>query len=488
MSTSGNRNSAKKVQDHTTPPWVHWTGSKAGLITQFIQTYCIVPKGYGAGEPMRLAPFQLEGIEQLFSEGVRTGEFSMGRGNGKSSLIAAISLAHLCLEPHSPQVPLIATKLRQIEAATYNVVVAMAKRHPEVGNRLLTYGAVGNKKIMTPWNDGELFPISSDVEGLQGLDPSLALIDEVGFVSVEAWDALKMAGGKRPESLVLGLGTTGETDSALYHLHQLHDSGQVLPGHCRINYSAPEGCDHRDPAMWRLANPALAEGFLGEDAIAADAASSSEGQFRRYRLNQWVEVGDHSWLGDKADDVWQRLADPQYQWDDGAPTFAGVDVAMYHDSSAVIAVQQRPDGRWHARSQIFWPDGGVTPFDEIQNAIRRLPNLAACAYDNRFFAAPAQELLDEGILMVDIPQTPQRMVPAIGKLYRMIIDGTLTHDGAPDYASQVISAVPRHSEHGFTLSKSKSKKKIDAAVATALALSMVDSTEPMATPESFKIY
>lgn len=464
--------------DSTRPAWLDWSGSKAGKIIEFIGRYCIVPKGHGAGQPLQLAKFQTDAIEAFCADGVRTGEYSLGRGNGKSSLIAAFGLAHLCLDEWSPQVPLIATKLQQIEAATYSVAVAMAKRSPEITDRCLIYNAVGNKRIHTPYNDGALFPMASDVDGLQGLDPSLALVDEVGFVSGESWQALRLAGGKRPESLVLGLGTTGRRESALFHMHQLHRAGSTTAGHVRINYSATDGCDIRDRGEWHHANPGLAAGILSIDALEGDVVEVPESAFRAFRLNQWVDLTvNESWLGPRAIEVVNELADREYRWDPARPCFAGVDVSLKHDTTAVIAVQQRPDGLWHARGRVFRADHGVVDQALVQQYVRTLPNLAVFGYDPRFWELAAQQLAEEGITAVEIPQTPQRMVPAIGLAYKMITARQLRHDGDPEIVAQWANAVPKHSESGFTLSKLRSDLKIDAAVALALALSLT-GTEP----------
>ena len=61
-----------------------------------------------------------------------------------------------------------------------------------------------------------MFPVASDLAGLQGLDPSLAVVDEIGFMPVACWNALVLASGKRPQSLVVGIGTPGiDHDNAL---------------------------------------------------------------------------------------------------------------------------------------------------------------------------------------------------------------------------------------------------------------------------------
>jgi phage terminase large subunit-like protein len=48
--------------------------------------------------------------------------------------------------------------------------------------------------------------------------------------------------------------------------------------------------------------------------------------------------------------------------------------------------------------------------------------------------------------------------------------GRVIHDGSPGLTDQLLSAVPRQTDNGWRLSKGKSRRKIDAAVALVMAL------------------
>jgi phage terminase large subunit-like protein len=93
----------------------------------------------------------------------------------------------------------------------------------------------------------------------------------------------------------------------------------------------------------------------------------------------------------------------------------------------------------------------------------------AVSFDPRFFDVPAKLLSDEGIPMVQVPQSVEHMSPAYGSLYEAINRGQISHEVDAVFASHVLSAVPRYSERGFMLDKGKSRSKIDAVVALALA-------------------
>jgi phage terminase large subunit-like protein len=96
----------------------------------------------------------------------------------------------------------------------------------------------------------------------------------------------------------------------------------------------------------------------------------------------------------------------------------------------------------------------------------------AISYDPRLFELPAIYLLEGGLPMVEVPQSVEQMTPIVGALFELIRRGGLSHDPDELFTSQVVNAVPRLNERGFTLSKSKSAPRghIDACIALALAV------------------
>lgn len=493
VASRGNRNAASRLPPSPPPPWGSWDeapGSAEHAI-RWIETYCRLPKGYGSGERMRLAPFQKRWLRQVLAAGVNSAVMSCPRGQGKSTLLAALGLwATFCRGAGgAPQVPVVATTVMQAHRSVYGVALAMIQAEPELAARALVYSAIGAMKIVVPSTGGEMFPVSSDPAGLQGLDPSLAICDEIGFQSIESWDSLLLASGKRPRSLIVGIGTPGfDRHNALWHLRTRVKGGEDLPGFRFTEYAAAEGCDPDDQAQWRKANPALRAKYQNLAALKTARAISPEAHFRIYRLGQWID-GVESWLGDDGRALWDSLADP-WPLELGAATWVGVDVGIRRDSTAVCAGQWRPDGRLHAHLRLWvpTPDRPVDVSD-VMRYLRELDQrftLRAVSYDRRFFDVPAATLEDEGLPMIEVPQSVEMMTPAIGSTYELIRKGGLSHDGDPVVAVQVLNAVARYNERGFTLAKSKSKGRIDSAVAIAL---MADRAQrPDAPPVQVAIW
>jgi phage terminase large subunit-like protein len=475
----GNRQAGKKLPVMPDAPWLAWPiTDRAERAIRFIETYCTAPKGYGSGRPLKLAQYQRDWLRTVLADGVNSAGMSVGRGNGKSTFLAAVAI-WATFDPDesgAPQVPIVATTMNQAHRATYGVALAMIAVEPELAERCFVYSAIGAMKVVVPFTGGEMFPISNSPDGLQGLDPSLAVCDEIGFMPIESWDSLLLASGKRPRSLVVGIGTPGfDRDNALWHLRARVLEGIELPGFRFVEYAASEGCAIGDESEWAAANPALAEGYMNPDALRTAVALSPEAHFRIFRLGQWVD-GAESWLGPDGRKLWDALTDP-FEFELGADTWVGIDVGLKRDSTAVVTIQRRPDGRLHAKVRL-WVPTAADPVDatDVMHFLRQLDAayvLKAVSYDPRFFDVPAKMLEDEGLPMIEVPQSVEYMTPAVGSTFEMIKRRELSHDGDPAFAMHILDAIPRFNERGFTLAKGKSKGRIDAAVALCLAADRV---------------
>ncbi|PQE02203.1 hypothetical protein CYL16_01155 [Mycobacterium sp. EPG1] len=473
MAVGGNARS--RFQDTSEPPWYRWREkSTAKRAIRFIETYCRSPKGHGHGKPLKLAGFQRDWISEILSPGVRQAVLQCPRGQGKSTLLAALVVWAVFdrYEDGAPQVPVMATTVGQAKKAVYDVAVAMIQAEPELSTRSLCFTAIGDSRIVVGYNSGVAFPVSNDPDGLQGLDPGpLAVVDEIGFQPLESWSSMMLASGKRSRSLIAAIGTPGlDRDNALWHLRTAWLDGNRTPGFSYTEFSAPEGMDPYDENTWRRACPALNAGYQAIDALRVAIATAPLSHFEIFHLGRWVD-GTDSWLGPDGRAVWEAL-ESDYQLIPGAPTFVGIDVGLKRDTTAVVYAQCRPDGNLHTVAKIWAPTKDESiDLSSVMAFLRELDrtyDLQAIAYDPRLFEIPGLMLADEGLPMVEFPQSLERMTPAYVALYEAITTGKISHDGDEQYARQILNAMPRPNERGFLLSKQKSRGKIDAAAALAM--------------------
>lgn len=472
MARSGN--AGKKFETTEPGPWMAWPERRPHTrCIRFITTYCRAPKGYGHGKPLRLARFQRTWIRKVLGDdSIIAAIASMPRGQGKSTLLAAIAVWATFDKCASgiPDVPIVATTVGQAIKSVYSVAVAMVEAEPELRRRAKLYTAISDTRI-DALGGGKCYPIANDPDTLQGLDPTIAIMDEIGFQPLASYNSLFLASGKREWSKILAIGTPGfDQDNALWWLRSKILDGGQLTGVDFTEYAADENCDHMDESQWHKANPALAEGFMRLDALRAAAGVSLEAHFRIFRLGQWVD-GVDSWLGEDGRAVWRALVDP-WRLTPGAPTFGGLDVGIKRDSTALVLCQRRPDGRIHAACKIWMPDNETLDVADIMQYIREVDHdfdLKALAYDPRLFELPASQLAEEGIRMIEVPQSLERMTPAFGDLYNDIKNGAISVDADRTFEQQILNGVPKFNQSGFTLKKIASKRKIDAAYAFAMA-------------------
>jgi phage terminase large subunit-like protein len=130
-----------------------------------------------------------------------------------------------------------------------------------------------------------------------------------------------------------------------------------------------------------------------------------------------------------------------------------------------------------------WVPTADEPVDvtDVMGYLRELDrtyDLRAASFDPRFFDVPAKMLADEGLPMVEIPQSVERMTPICGTMLETIKRAEMSHDGDPILRTHVLNAVPRINERGFTLQKSKSRGRIDGCISTALGLDQAIHAPP----------
>jgi hypothetical protein len=107
---------------------------------------------------------------------------------------------------------------------------------------------------------------------LEGLDFTLAIVDEAGRVDQEVYEGVALATGKQKASVVLAIGTPGpELEQTVLGRLRTHaidypdDQLLVWREHSATGFEDhPVDCRH----CWELANPALGD-FLAVDGLEA---------------------------------------------------------------------------------------------------------------------------------------------------------------------------------------------------------------------------
>jgi phage terminase large subunit-like protein len=492
--------------------------SQGPRVVKWIESNACFTNGEWIGKPFRFLPWQKRLIYELFEVDPATGlrryrwaYVSMPKKNGKTELAAALGLYFLIGDDEPA--PLIVCAAASDEQA--DLVYGAAKRMCELSPTLSQVTEPYEKEILVPSLPGARLRRVAAVSGTNdGQNIHAVLADELhewtGPKGEQVWNVLTNGTGARRQPMVLQTTTAGyDQDSICYRQYEYGSkvrAGEIVdPAYYFFCAEASEGADHRDPNVWATVNPSY--GVLVHEPFFRDQLTKkTEAVFRRYFCNQWTRSIE-AWLPFGA---WEACADPSLELDPALPLHVGVDVALRNDSTAVVAAQRQGE-RTVVRAKVW--ENPYSPDDprhgewslnifEVETHLRDLREqfpAPACelndevlpgpgfAYDPAYFQRSAQVLAGDGLTMIEFKQHDSNMISASQSLYQLVVEGKLAHDGDPILARHVGNATADQKPRGWRLTKPKgSRRKIDAAIACAIAAFRAQADAPEPTTSKYE--
>jgi len=442
---------------------------------EFCETFIITPKGTGARRPMKPRPWQLDLVGSVLdaSPRPRTAGWMLPRGQGKSTLVAALGLYDLFEGEEGASVVVAATDERQA-----GIVFKTAARMVELNEDLASRCQVFKDRLYIPERGASFVCLPAEPKRLEGLDFTTAILDEIGVVSRDTYEVLALAQGKRETSTLIGIGTPGPdpfnnvlADMRAYAAEHPDDPSFVWREFSAAGFEDhPPDCSH----CWELANPAL-DDFLHRDAMQALLPPKTrEATFRRARLGQFVTDTDGAFL---PAGVWDSLAS-ETPIPDGAEVVIALDGSFSDDTTALLlaTVSEAP----HFEVLAVWerPTGDESyrvPIADVEQTIRdacKKYTVVEIIYDPFRFTRTGQALEAERLPVVEFPHSPSRLTAATTDLYSAATNGRMTHSGDPRLAAHVAAAVISEDARGMRLAKasrSRTARKIDLASCLVMA-------------------
>ena len=259
----------------------------------------VISQGRYAGERFRLLGWQRRLLRGAFGQ-PRDSAFSMGRGGGKTTLVAAIAAAAIdvdgpLVEPRA-ECLVIASSFDQGLICFRHVMSFLEPTLEEYGTgprgRFRIQDSANRATITDRVTGAMLRVLGSDPRRLHGAAPRLLLYDEVAQWPPERLPAmlaaLKTSSGKIAESRAIWLGTRPDAPE--------HPFQRALDGHgvgFALTYAAPPDSPPFQRRTWKRANPGidhLPDLEAGTRSEAEDARRDPDAlqMFRALRLNQGV--------------------------------------------------------------------------------------------------------------------------------------------------------------------------------------------------------
>ena len=509
---------AEKFQYKPTPfmlPTSHYDKVRADRAVMFIQSLKHT-KGIWAGKPFILFQWQEQIIRDLFGiikkNGFRqfnTAYIEIGKKNGKSELAAAVALYLLCADNEEGAEIYGCANDRAQASIVFDVARDMVLQSPLLMERIKIIEST--KRLVYMPTRSIYQALSSDVASKYGYNVHGCIFDELlGQPNRKLFDVMTKGSGaarKQPLNFVI---TTAGTDRTSICYEQHAKAADILAGRKHdstfypVLYSAPDDADWTDPKVWAMANPSMGLTvdleYYRQRCESAKENPAEEIQFRQFHLCQWTNTAVRWMPMNKWDDC-----EDAYTMDDlmGRSCYGGLDLSSTSDLTALVLVfpptaedayyrvlpffwlpeetislrvrrDHVPYDIWQRQGIIQTTEGDVVHYGFIEHFIVNLGkmfNIREIAVDRWNASMMVQALQDDGFTMVRFGQGFRDMSNPTKDLMRLVLDGSLKHNGHPILRWCMDNVYVRTDPAGnIKPDKEKSTEKIDGVVALVMAL------------------
>jgi phage terminase large subunit-like protein len=484
-------------------------------------------EGRFAGKPFPLADWQERLIRRIYGpvdesgrRQVRTAFIMVPRGSGKSSLASALGLLHTFGPEKEAGGQVVAAAADREQASIVFTAASRMIQHDAVLSRITSI-TPSIKRIQHPASGSTFRAVSHEAYSKHGLSITCLLADEVhAWPTRELWDVLTTSMGKREQPLTLAITTAGVGRGGiaweLYEYARRVQAGEVddvtfLP----VLLEPPEGFDWRDPEVWAYVNPALGVFRSLEEmqtsAKRAEHVPAQQAAFRQLYLNEWREGHAEPWL-DLA--IWDEGAAAPGEISPGARCWIGIDLSATSDLTAVVTLFEYDDGYlavpkffvpedgirrrserdgvgyalWAGQGHIAATPGSVVDYSYIESYIAELAEtyrVESIAIDRWNSTATTTRLMEQGLPVVRFGQGYMSMSPACKELERLVLARQLHHTGCPVLRWCLSNvALEQDAAGNIKITKSKSREKVDGAVALAMAIGVASASPAGSVYES----
>lgn len=374
----------------------HRCEQRADRVVAFFAELLVHTKGPFARRPFLLRPWQERDlIRPLFGEVVWSAEWVryvrryrvayivMGRKNGKSELVAGITLYLIVGDDEDASEVYGAAKDTKQAGKVFEPALRMMQLSPVLSARI-THNK-NSRRLIDEKTTSYYEIITSDAEGELGHNPHGFVLDEVLSQPDDSlWNAMRTAAGTRLQSLMLAI--TTETDRAasfganlIDEAERIQDEPQRAPHVFAYVRKTPADADPWDESNWGLANPALGDFLsvqaLREEALEARNDPTKENSFRQFRLNQRVHQASR-WMpmhlyAASSGEPWLTPGQRREQLK-GRVAYCGLDLAAKFDLTAWCLVVPDGDDECDVLWRFWLPEGALDDLDRRNGGQVRL--------------------------------------------------------------------------------------------------------------------
>ncbi|HBE9082968.1 terminase large subunit [Serratia fonticola] len=459
----------------------------------------VVLRNDGSGRPVMVRRF-------------RTAYNEVARKNAKSTLSSGVGLYMTGADGEGGAEVYSAATTREQARIVFEDAKSMIKQARATLGRLFEFNKLA---IFQEQTSSRFGPLSSDANNLDGLNIHCAIVDELhAHKTRDVWDVLETATGARLQSLLFGITTAGFNKEGI--CYELRDYAiKVLQGAATgqfeddtffgIIFTLDKDDDPFDEKVWQKANPGLGICKRWDDlrrlAKKAREQVSARHNFFTKHMNLWV-TAEAAWMDMLKWGECDFIA-PQHELKT-YPLWVGVDLSNKIDICAAVKIWQANNGHAHADFKFWLPegrlercsrqmaelyrkwaelgkltltDGDVIDHAQIKEELQQWvagESLREIGFDPWSATQFSLALAEEGLPLVEVPQTVRNFSEAMKEIEALVYGGRLHHSNHPvmNWMMSNVTVKPDKNDNIFP-NKSTPEAKIDGPAALFTAMSRV---------------
>ena len=469
-------------------------------------------EGELAGEYIQIVDFQQFILGSIFGwvhkttgrRRFRKAYVGLGRKNTKSTILGGVGSYMTGFDgEYGAQVYATATKKDQAKIV-WKIAKRMIKTSSDLKKRFRIRDSVS--EIYHEKTESIFWPLSKDVDSIDGFNPHLGIIDEYhAHKTSEMYDVLVSGMGQRTQPLLFIITTAGfNLSSPCYAEYQY--CRKILEGTLENDeyfiYIAEldEDDDIKKPRNWYKANPILystprmMDYLKGELRAALDDPRKMR-NFLTKNMNKWV---DHRECGYMEMQKWNACGVDILPDLTGRECYVGVDLSSKIDLTSVT-FEFPYDENYIIKSHSFMPEetverkrktdkvpyemwikdewitttpGGAVDYRFVKQYIldtvaEKGWTIKEICVDSWGFGQIGNDLIDEGYTPIEIVQGMKTLSEPTKDFRDMVYNRRVIHDKNPVLTWAMSNAVTREDHNcNFMLDKKKSVERIDPVAAT----------------------
>lgn len=435
----------------------------------------------------------------------RNGYIEIGKGNGKTPLLAAIGLYGLMMDGQKAPEIYAAAADRDQAMIMFRDAVRMVDASPAIAKRIHKTGIQHVSNLA--YGLGFFRAFSREQSSKSGTRPHMGLIDEVHeHPNPDIVNKIRAGAKGNMDAMFLEITNSGFDRTSVCWQHHEH-SRRIVDGTVEDERWFSYVCTLDDgdtpltnESCWLKVNPNLGvsiqKEYLRDQVSAAKHIPAETNTVLRLNFCVWTQQQTRAidmvkWRGCQPFPSESELV--------GKPCFGALDLGQTDDFSAWARMWDLEDGRvavklrfwlpqialdkhpdrpyqvWQRQGILEVTEGDITDYDVIEQAVLedcQRDGVREVGYDKRFAQQLAQHLLGQGVTMIDIAQGFQ-LNEAIRRKFELIVSGSLCHGSNAILDWMADNYVVTHGIKGdIRPDKEKASEKIDGQVALDMALAI----------------